>query len=75
MVQRLFDDDSAQTLLKRGNCRENKNPLTPATSPSPRGPPSNHRAGFNNLSLPRQAIGQLEDFPTWGALDRNGGGR
>jgi len=35
---------------------------------------SNHRAGFDDVSLPRQAIGRLEDYPTWGALDRNGGG-
>ena len=76
MVPSLFDDNSAPTLLLRGNCREKRNPLPPCTptSPSPRGPPSNHRAGFHSLSLPRQAIGWLEDFPMWGARDRNGGG-
>ena len=51
-----------------------RTPSPPPNSPSPRGPPPNHRAGFDDLILPRQAIGRFEDSSTWGALDWNGGG-
>ena len=83
MVQEFFDDDSAPTLLKRGNCRKNKNPPTPpATSPSPCGPPSNHRAGNAKADqwpgVEGKSCSVIGWRSTWGALyyvaDRTTGG-